>query len=235
MDEMEHRNSGEPRGIDFSELSEREREVLDLALAGLSARVVAERLSLTEATVRSHLSRIYAKFRVGSRVELLAQMNGSVVGGDAPSAPASLDVEPRVPGRRLRLGILVLVLLAASAGVVFAWLRPDLPPSTDLATVSRLVADRQVARLDLRGDTLFVATLDGRQFRVDGPDRKAVQTIQETAFAGSGRVSVSAGGDTLATSLAMLATWLAPLALLALVALLLTRALRRPPRARPTV
>ena len=231
VDEMEHGSSGEPRGIDLSALSDREREVLDLALAGLSARDIAGRLTLTEATVRSHLSRIYAKLGVGGRVELLAQMNGSVSRGNAQSAPPSLEAEPRVPGRRLRLGILVLVLLAAGVGVVFAWLRPDLPPSTDLATVSRLVADRQVASLDLRGDTLFVATLDGRQFRVDGPDRKAVETIQVAAIAGSDRVSVSAGGDTLATSLAMLATSLAPVALLALVAMLVIRALRRPPQA----
>jgi DNA-binding CsgD family transcriptional regulator len=107
--------------MDFSALSAREREVLDLALAGLSARAVAERLSLTEATVRSHLSRIYAKLDVGGRVELLAQMYRNDVGalmnrndvtGDTPSAPA------RSPGmsRQSRLTALGLAL-----GMLFAW------------------------------------------------------------------------------------------------------------------
>lgn len=163
-------------------------------------------------------------------------MNGGGVRPDAPSAPPDLGAEPRVPSRRLRLGILVLLLLAAGVGVAFAWFRPDLPPSTDLATVSRLVADRQVASLDLRGDTLFVATVDGRQFRVDGPDRTALEAIQAAAITGSDRVSISgsAGGDTLATSLAILATALVPVALLALVTMLVIRALRRPPQARLT-
>jgi hypothetical protein len=106
--------------------------------------------------------------------------------------------------------------------------------STDLASVPRLVADRQVSSLDLRGDTLFVTTLDGRQFRVDGADEKAVDTLQSAAIAGSDRVSVSAGGDTLATSLAILATSLAPVVLLVLAAFLALRALRRPPQPRPT-
>lgn len=233
--EMEDERTDELRGVDLSALSEREREVLDLALAGLSARAIAERLFLTEATVRSHLSRIYAKLGVGGRVELLAQMNGGAVHGDAPSTSPTVEADFRAPRRRLLpLGILAVVMLAAGLGLLLVWLRPDLPPSTDLASVSRLVADRQVSSLDLRGDTLFVTTLDGRQFRVDGADEKAVDTLQSAAIAGSDRVSVSAGGDTLATSLAILATSLAPVVLLVLAAFLALRALRRPPQPRPT-
>ena len=56
--------------IDPAALTDREREVLELALAGLSARSIAGRLSLGEATVRSHLSRIYAKLGVAGRGEL---------------------------------------------------------------------------------------------------------------------------------------------------------------------
>lgn len=235
MGEMEHERTDELRGVDLSALSEREREVLDLALTGISARAVAGRLSLTEATVRSHLSRIYAKLGVGGRVELLAQINGGAIHGDAPSTTPTVEADPRAPRRRLLpLGILVIVLLAAGVGLLLAWLRPDLPPSTDLASVSRLVADKQVSSLDLRGDTLFVATLDGRQFRVDSADEKVVEAIQAAAIAGSDRMSVSAGGDTLATSLAILATSLAPVALLVLAVFLALRALRRPPQPRPT-
>ena len=53
---------------------------------------------------------------------------------------------------------------------------------------------RSIPLLRTAGDKLFVATLDGRQFRVNGPDRKTVETIQEAAVAGSDWVSVSAGG-----------------------------------------
>jgi len=46
--------------------------VLDEALTGAPTRAIAERLTLSEATVRSHLSRIYVKLGVSGRVALLA-------------------------------------------------------------------------------------------------------------------------------------------------------------------
>ncbi len=236
MDEVHYRSPDEPRGIGPVKLSEREGEVLDLALTGLAARSIAARLSLTEATVRSHLSRIYAKLGVGGQVELLAQMNGAVVrdrppSTPPPSTPPGFTAEPSWNEHGLRLGILALVLLAAGVGALFAWLRPDLPPSTNLASVSRLVSDRQVTSLDLRGETLFVTTLDGQRFRIDGLDQKTVETIQRTAIAGSIGVSVSAGDGTVATGVAIFGTALAPVAAIAAVAVLLARWLRRPPQA----
>jgi len=97
---------------DVSTLSEREREVLALALDGLSAQAIADRMSLTEATVRSHLSRIYSKLGVAGRVELLAQMNG---GRPLNSLPRNFDAldknaPPDRPPRPLRrLGIVLFV------------------------------------------------------------------------------------------------------------------------------
>jgi DNA-binding CsgD family transcriptional regulator len=78
------------QNLDLSPLSPRESEVLDVAVQGLSARDIARRLSLTEATVRSHLSAAYSKLGVSGRVELLARMNttaprdrtGPTAGGD---------------------------------------------------------------------------------------------------------------------------------------------------------
>src|SRR5215212_4540804 len=52
---------------DLSELSEREREVLDLVAAGLSNEQIAERLFLSARTVERHLSNIYAKLRVSGK------------------------------------------------------------------------------------------------------------------------------------------------------------------------
>ena len=61
----------------LSALSPAEQAVLDEALTGVTAREVAERLSLSEATVRSHLSSIYVKLGVSGRVALLAQFRAS--------------------------------------------------------------------------------------------------------------------------------------------------------------
>lgn len=55
----------------FSNLSEREREVLTLVCAGLKNRVIAEKLFITENTVRHHLTSIFEKLNVSSRLELV--------------------------------------------------------------------------------------------------------------------------------------------------------------------
>lgn len=50
-------------------LTPREREVLELAAAGLRNRIIAERLSISPRTVEGHFSCILAKLRVSSRLE----------------------------------------------------------------------------------------------------------------------------------------------------------------------
>lgn len=61
----------------LSALTPAEQAVLDHALTGVTAREIAEHLSLSEATVRSHLSSIYVKLGVSGRVALLAHFRGS--------------------------------------------------------------------------------------------------------------------------------------------------------------
>ena len=52
---------------DLSELSDREREVLELVAAGMSNEEIAERLFLSTRTVERHLSNVYAKLRLSGK------------------------------------------------------------------------------------------------------------------------------------------------------------------------
>ncbi len=51
----------------FPELTEREREVLDLIAQGFSNREIAERFVLSPRTVRNHISSIFSKLQVSDR------------------------------------------------------------------------------------------------------------------------------------------------------------------------
>ena len=59
----------EPPGppADLSELSAREREVLDLLAAGLSNEEIGARLFLSTRTVERHPSNVYAKLRLSGK------------------------------------------------------------------------------------------------------------------------------------------------------------------------
>jgi two-component system, NarL family, response regulator DesR len=62
-------------GTAASMLSEREREVLDLAVSGLSNREIAERLVISANTVKFHLRRIYSTLGVHNRVQASQAIN----------------------------------------------------------------------------------------------------------------------------------------------------------------
>ena len=53
-------------------LSRREREVLELAVRGLSNKEIGKRLFISTDTVKSHVKKIYAKLELPSRHELVA-------------------------------------------------------------------------------------------------------------------------------------------------------------------
>jgi LuxR family maltose regulon positive regulatory protein len=57
----------------FEPLTAREREVLHLVLAGLSNREIADRLTITLGTAKRHVSNIYAKLEVHSRIQAVAK------------------------------------------------------------------------------------------------------------------------------------------------------------------
>ena len=66
-------------------LSQREREVLGLMRDGLSLPAIASRLAVSEATVKTYVSRLYSKLRVNNRSQaLMAAVNqGLLVSADA--------------------------------------------------------------------------------------------------------------------------------------------------------
>ncbi len=59
------------------ELTEREREILDLLVAGVSYKGIAQRLGISVHTVNSHIRHIYEKLHVNSRAEAAAKVLGS--------------------------------------------------------------------------------------------------------------------------------------------------------------
>jgi DNA-binding NarL/FixJ family response regulator len=69
-------------------LSRREREVSHQAATGISNREIAQRLGISEATVKVHLSRIFKKLGLGGRAGLAAAYHG---------APRALVLEDAAP------------------------------------------------------------------------------------------------------------------------------------------
>lgn len=81
-----HRNvtrlAATPRA--FADLTHREDEVLDLLARGCSNPSIAERLVLSEKTVRNYVSDIFTKINVNSRAEAVAVARGHGYGAVAP-------------------------------------------------------------------------------------------------------------------------------------------------------
>lgn len=62
------------------ELTERETEVLELVARGLTNQAIAERLFLSEKTVRNHVSNIFAKLGVADRAAAVARARDAGLG-----------------------------------------------------------------------------------------------------------------------------------------------------------
>lgn len=64
----------------FPELTEREREILDLVARGLTNAEIAQRLVLSSKTVRNHVSNVFTKLQVAGRAEAVAQARDAGLG-----------------------------------------------------------------------------------------------------------------------------------------------------------
>lgn len=225
-----HRSSD--GSLELSTLSPREREVLDAAVEGLSARDIASRFSISEATVRSHLATIYAKLGVSGRVELLVRLHQHPAPAPTPPPAAS----PPIP-ERIRVGLVQRrwwLMLGATLALVFVGfliVRPDLPPRADLSSVVQLLDEGKLRTLDLRGETLTVVETNGDRLRVEGVSAAEFDPIFREAFARGAQGVTYTGGDgnSFGQLLAALGVIVLPPVALLLFVILIVRLVRRPP------
>jgi DNA-binding NarL/FixJ family response regulator len=70
----------------FPELSDREREVLELVARGLSNQAIVDRLGISPKTVRNHVSNIFSKLRVQDRAEAIVRAREAGMGGERPGS-----------------------------------------------------------------------------------------------------------------------------------------------------
>ena len=68
--------------IAFPELTDREREVLDLIAGGLNNTEIAQRLFLSGKTVRNHVSNIFSKLQVADRAQAIVRAREAGLGQD---------------------------------------------------------------------------------------------------------------------------------------------------------
>lgn len=68
----------------FPELTEREREILDLIASHLTNQEIAERLQLSLKTIRNHVSNIFSKLQVVDRVQAILRAKEAGLGRDNP-------------------------------------------------------------------------------------------------------------------------------------------------------
>lgn len=75
----------------FPDLTEREREVLDLIAAGSANADIGRRLGIAEKTVRNHVTNIFSKLHVTDRAQAVVRARKAGFGREAPGAPAESD------------------------------------------------------------------------------------------------------------------------------------------------
>lgn len=131
------------RGLSL--LSKREIQVVHCLAEGLGNREIADRLKLSQHTVKNHLFRIFDKLGVSSRIELLSMTLNQV--GAAPST-AELPTSPPA-GRGFR-NDLALLQKAADAGL----------PAAQLALAQVYLSRRTGSRDAVRAYTWYLVALE---------------------------------------------------------------------------
>lgn len=68
----------------FPELTDREREILDMVARGMSNSEITQRLVLSPKTVRNHVSNIFSKLQVADRAQAIVRAREAGLGGERP-------------------------------------------------------------------------------------------------------------------------------------------------------
>ena len=84
-------------GLDRVQLSQRERQILELVAAGMSNDVLAERLFISPHTIKTHLYNIFRKIGVKNRLQAARWLQNlgvihSIADQDSPSASSPLQL-----------------------------------------------------------------------------------------------------------------------------------------------
>ncbi len=187
------------------ELTERERELLQLVATGVTNREVAQRLSISVNTVKVHLRNIYTKMGAESRTEatMIAVREGWVIveGAEKTDTEASESadattvppVAPPPPLPLLKRVALIVALLLIVAGVAITWPYDrsqadnglSLPSNPELEQVPpQIVALEESpwherAQMPTRRAHLALAAVSGRIFAIAGQTTEgAVSTVE---------------------------------------------------------
>ncbi|HLW88581.1 MAG TPA: response regulator transcription factor [Terriglobales bacterium] len=109
-----------PAAEGLSLLSKREAEVVQCLVQGLTNREIAERMGLSQHTVKNYLFRVFDKLGVSSRIELLFMTLSQGSNSEQPSARAASAVLPN--GNHTDDASLAALRKAAEAGEAAAQL-----------------------------------------------------------------------------------------------------------------
>jgi DNA-binding NarL/FixJ family response regulator len=80
----------------FPELTDREREILDMVARGLSNSEITQRLVLSPKTVRNHVSNIFSKLQVADRAQAIVLAREAGLGGERPTGHQERPAPPRL-------------------------------------------------------------------------------------------------------------------------------------------
>lgn len=84
---IDHSSRPGPPSAVFPQLTEREREILDLIAAGCGNAEIARHLVLSQKTVRNHVSNVFAKLQVADRAQAMLVGREAGLGRHARSGP----------------------------------------------------------------------------------------------------------------------------------------------------
>jgi DNA-binding NarL/FixJ family response regulator len=85
--------SGGARAVPFGDLTDREREVLELVARGHSNVEIGRHLSISAKTVRNHVSNVFAKLQVSDRAQAIVRAREAGLGSPGREADRGWDAQ----------------------------------------------------------------------------------------------------------------------------------------------